>query len=570
MQHVEEAGIHSGDCACVLPPHSLGAEMLDEIREADARDRARRSASSACSTSSTPSLGDDLYVIEANPRASRTVPFVSQGDRRAAGQARLPGDARRAARATWTCPTIRCGDHVSVKEAVLPFDRFDGADALLGPEMRSTGEVMGVAARLPDRVRQGPGRGRRARCPQPAPCSSPSPTRDKPARLGSPQHAARPRLPDRRHARHGRGDLSAWGSRSSASTRSARARPHVVDWIENGDVDLVINTPTGTARAHRRLGDPPRGGRPRHPVHHDALRRAGGGARDRRAARSGEPERALAAGAPRGARRGAADGAGPATATGLRRPRPASRRSAAAGARSDAARTAPTPCSTAADPDGPRPGRRPVLHARRGRALGRGRGRAAVPAAGVLRPARGATGALEFLLEDVGPGTERLCELGARRRRCWSLGPLGRGFAPPREGRARCSSAAASASPRWRSGGDRLRRGAARRCSASATPPTPRARRCSRERARRHRRRLGRPPRASSPTCSPSSSTTATRGLRLRAAADARGRARAARARRARAARAGVRHGLRVRRLLRLRRRRPADGYVRLCVDGPV
>ena len=112
-------------------------------------------------------------MIEANPRASRTVPFVSKaigvplaklacrvmlGEQLA--DVGLPGGSgrRRTSR---------------VKEAVLPFDRFAGADSLLGPEMRSTGEVMGIAARLPDRVREGAGRGRRAAARRPARSSSP-------------------------------------------------------------------------------------------------------------------------------------------------------------------------------------------------------------------------------------------------------------------------------------------------------------------------------------------------------------------------------------------------------------
>ena len=77
MQHVEEAGIHSGDSACVLPPHSLGSEMLGEIREATRGSRSR-SASSGLINVQYGVLGEDLYVIEANPRASRTVPFVSK------------------------------------------------------------------------------------------------------------------------------------------------------------------------------------------------------------------------------------------------------------------------------------------------------------------------------------------------------------------------------------------------------------------------------------------------------------------------------------------------------------
>src|SRR5215207_2852625 len=150
MQHVEEAGIHSGDSACVLPPHSLGTPMLHEIRAATAALALELGVVGLINVQYGV-LGEDLYVIEANPRASRTVPFVSKatglplakiacrvmlGERLA--DMDLPDDGGRDG-----------FDHVSVKEAVLPFDRFAGADALLGPEMRSTGEVMGVGADFP-------------------------------------------------------------------------------------------------------------------------------------------------------------------------------------------------------------------------------------------------------------------------------------------------------------------------------------------------------------------------------------------------------------------------------------
>ena len=136
-----------GDCACVLPPHTRSArEMLEEIREAT------RGLALALGVVGLINVqyavdGDDLYVIEANPRASRTVPFVSKaiGVPLAKMACRVMlGESLRS-----TCRRADGGEHVSVKEAVLPFDRFAGADALLGPEMRSTGEVMGVARDFP-------------------------------------------------------------------------------------------------------------------------------------------------------------------------------------------------------------------------------------------------------------------------------------------------------------------------------------------------------------------------------------------------------------------------------------
>ena len=148
--------------------------------------------------------GEDLYVIEANPRASRTVPFVSK----ATG---LPL-AKLACRvmlgeklATMGLPEDPCGNHVSVKEAVLPFDRFAGTDALLGPEMRSTGEVMGVAADFPTafaKAQAAVG----TRLPSGGTVFLTVTDADKAGVVGHRQPAARPRLPDRRHARHGRRD----------------------------------------------------------------------------------------------------------------------------------------------------------------------------------------------------------------------------------------------------------------------------------------------------------------------------------------------------------------------------
>jgi carbamoyl-phosphate synthase large subunit len=243
MQHVEEAGIHSGDSACVLPPHALGEEMLDKIREQTVGIARALGVVGLLNVQFAIHGDDGLHVIEANPRASRTVPFVSKAiglplaklacrillGERLAGL-RLPAD-----------PT---NGHVCVKEAVLPFDRFAGADSLLGPEMRSTGEVMGIA-------------------------------RDFPTAFAKAQAAAGFRLPDRgtvfitvadgdKPAATGiattlhdlgfaivatRGTAQAFrrmGIPARDINKIGEGSPHVVDWIERGEVDLVINTPVGT------------------------------------------------------------------------------------------------------------------------------------------------------------------------------------------------------------------------------------------------------------------------------------------------------------------------------------
>jgi len=152
MEHIEEAGIHSGDSACALPPISLGSEEIDRIRrstEAIARGVGVRGLLNV----QYAMAGDVLYVLEANPRASRTVPFVSKatGVSLAKAATRLMVGATIAQlRADGTLPAVGdgadapAGSPIAVKEAVLPFGRFQGVDTVLGPEMKSTGEVMGL------------------------------------------------------------------------------------------------------------------------------------------------------------------------------------------------------------------------------------------------------------------------------------------------------------------------------------------------------------------------------------------------------------------------------------------
>ncbi len=154
MEHIEEAGIHSGDSACALPPITLGHAEIDRIRrstEAIARGVGVRGLINV----QYALAGDILYVLEANPRASRTVPFVSKATAvplaKAAARVMM-GETVAELRAEGLLPrtgdggTMRRDAPVSVKEAVLPFGRFHGVDTVLGPEMRSTGEVMGIDA----------------------------------------------------------------------------------------------------------------------------------------------------------------------------------------------------------------------------------------------------------------------------------------------------------------------------------------------------------------------------------------------------------------------------------------
>jgi carbamoyl-phosphate synthase large subunit len=246
MQHVEEAGIHSGDSACVLPPHTLGEEMLTQLRSQT--EGIAKGLGVVGLLNVQFAIHDDvLYVIEANPRASRTVPFVSK----AIG---LPV-AKLACRvllgerlADLQLPPDTSNGHVCVKEVVLPFDRFAGADSLLGPEMRSTGEVMGIARDFPTAF---------AKAQAAAGAMLPNHGRvfltvadgDKPAATGiaTVLHDLGFEIIATRGTAQA---MRRMGIPAETINKIGEGSPHVVDWIERGEVDLVINTPVGTgARA---------------------------------------------------------------------------------------------------------------------------------------------------------------------------------------------------------------------------------------------------------------------------------------------------------------------------------
>ncbi len=262
MEHIEEAGIHSGDSACVLPPMTISGEIerLRASTEAIAREIGVRGLINI----QFALAGSVLYVLEANPRASRTVPFVSKAtavplakaaarislgatiaDLRAEGLLRPRGDGG----------TLPLTAPISVKEAVLPWTRF--RDALgpaaptpaLGPEMRSTGEVMGIDASLRHRLRQVAERRLRRAAHQGTGLHLGR--RPLQAGHGLPGGGARrPRLHAARHRRHAPRCCAATAS-SATVVRKHRdgagpnGEPTIVRLIHEGQVDLVVNTPYG-------------------------------------------------------------------------------------------------------------------------------------------------------------------------------------------------------------------------------------------------------------------------------------------------------------------------------------
>merc|ERR1712000_586436 len=142
MQHIEQAGIHSGDSACSLPPYSLPKDVQDTMREQVAAMALELGVVGLMNTQLAYQDGE-IYVIEVNPRASRTVPFVSKciGTSLAAIAAKVM-TGKTLAELGFTTEIIP--PYFSVKEAVFPFNKFQGVDPILGPEMKSTGEVMGA------------------------------------------------------------------------------------------------------------------------------------------------------------------------------------------------------------------------------------------------------------------------------------------------------------------------------------------------------------------------------------------------------------------------------------------
>ena len=240
MEHIEEAGIHSGDSACSLPPHSLSPAIVAEL--------GRQTHALALGLNVIGLMnvqfaikGSDIYVLEVNPRASRTVPFVAKatGSPIAAIAARVmagePLSSFRLAN-----PQTR---HVAVKEAVLPFARFPGVDVLLGPEMRSTGEVMGLDrgfARAFLKSQLGAG------VPLPDGGTAFVSVRDADKETIVPAAQILHRLGFRIIATGGTAaHLARRGVPAERVLKVSEGRPHVVDRLKDGDIRLVFNTTDG-------------------------------------------------------------------------------------------------------------------------------------------------------------------------------------------------------------------------------------------------------------------------------------------------------------------------------------
>jgi carbamoyl-phosphate synthase large subunit len=247
MEHIEQAGIHSGDSACSLPPYSLGPVVLDELRS-QMKAMGRELGVVGLMNAQFAIQDGQIYVIEVNPRASRTVPFVSKATGRSLAKIAARCMIGKTLKDQGVTSEI-VPDYYSVKEAVFPFIKFPGVDPILGPEMKSTGEVMGVGRSFAEAFYK--------------------------SQLGAgvtlPQRGTvfiSVRNVDKASAVELARDLVKWGfelvaTRGTAKTladagipcelvnKVTEGRPHIVDMIKNDEISLIINT----AEGHQAIAD---------------------------------------------------------------------------------------------------------------------------------------------------------------------------------------------------------------------------------------------------------------------------------------------------------------------------
>jgi carbamoyl-phosphate synthase large subunit len=241
LEHIEQAGIHSGDSACVLPSRTLSPAVLQVIRDWTVK-LAQALRVVGLMNVQYAVQKEQVYVLEANPRASRTVPFVSKAiGHPLAGYAAQVMSGKTLAELGFTQEVIP--PYVAVKEAVLPFHKFPGSDALLGPEMRSTGEVMGIDTdfgRAFAKAQLAAGQN----LPLEGTVFISVSDRDKQAVIPVAQEFVQ--LGFRLLATAGTQKvLAEHGIPVEKVLKLHEGRPHVIDAIKNGQIQLIVNTPSG-------------------------------------------------------------------------------------------------------------------------------------------------------------------------------------------------------------------------------------------------------------------------------------------------------------------------------------
>ena len=242
MEHIEQAGVHSGDSACSIPPHSLSVEIQDEMRR-QMKMMGLELGVVGLMNAQFALRRDEIYILEVNPRASRTVPFVSKATGRPLASIAALCMAGKTLKEQGIKDEI-VPEFYSVKEAILPFLKFPGVDPILGPEMRSTGEVMGVGRSFGQAC---------ARAMKAANYSIPRPGH---AFLSVRDADKEPLLPiaqelsDRGYSLIATAGTSAYlrerGFICEPINKVDEGRPHIVDAIKNGEIEFIVNTTEGS------------------------------------------------------------------------------------------------------------------------------------------------------------------------------------------------------------------------------------------------------------------------------------------------------------------------------------
>jgi carbamoyl-phosphate synthase large subunit len=245
MEHIEEAGVHSGDSACSLPPYSLGLDVVEEIRR-QMKALALELGVIGLMNAQFAVKDQAIYVLEVNPRGSRTVPFVSKAIgvplAKLAMKAMVGKSLPELGLIEAPTPS-----HLSVKESVFPFNKFPGVDVLLGPEMKSTGEVMGIDQDFGWAFAKSQA-GAGAPLPKGGAAFISVKESDRPAALELVQQLQR--LGFTVQATSGTAAyLRNHGVQAETVNKVMEGRPHIVDHIKNGQVALVVNT-VSTASSH--------------------------------------------------------------------------------------------------------------------------------------------------------------------------------------------------------------------------------------------------------------------------------------------------------------------------------
>ncbi|WP_305072944.1 carbamoyl-phosphate synthase large subunit [Propionivibrio sp.] len=238
MEHIEQAGVHSGDSACSLPPYSLSKEVQDELRR---QTRLMAKGLNVCGLMNVQFAiqNDVVYVLEVNPRASRTVPFVSKATGLPLAKIAARCMAGRSLASQGVAKEV-IPPYFSVKEAVFPFNKFPGVDTILGPEMKSTGEVMGVGVTFEEAFVKSQ-MATNVKLPSGGKVflSVKDSDKDKVAAIARDLHESGFHL---LASRGTAATITAAGIPVTVVNKVTEGRPHIVDMIKNNEVVLIINT----------------------------------------------------------------------------------------------------------------------------------------------------------------------------------------------------------------------------------------------------------------------------------------------------------------------------------------